>query len=102
MHQNRQMYFATFFFKTFMQTSKLFFFGFAYHPCQIATNIKGHVDTPTFFTIQHNKMPKKNNANKDMTQKVDKNRPKSKNEKKEEQKKHKLAVSDFVNLSNTH
>lgn len=38
-------------------------------------------------------MPKKHNSNKDVTQKVDKNRPKSKSEKKEEQKKHKLAVS---------
>lgn len=38
-------------------------------------------------------MPKKHSANKDLTQKVDKNRPKSKSEKKEEQKKHKLAVS---------
>lgn len=37
-------------------------------------------------------MPKKNNANKDMTQKVDKNRPKSKHDKKEEQKKHKQSV----------
>lgn len=31
MHQNRQMYFAKFFFKTFMQTkvNNFFFFGFA-------------------------------------------------------------------------
>lgn len=38
-------------------------------------------------------MPKKNTGNKDMTQKVDKNRPKSKKEKKEEQQKHKQEVS---------
>jgi hypothetical protein len=37
-------------------------------------------------------MPKKNNTNKDVAQKVDKNRPKSKHEKKEEKKKHKLMV----------
>jgi hypothetical protein len=37
-------------------------------------------------------MPKKHNTNKDVTQKVDKNRPKSKAEKKEEQKKHKQEV----------
>lgn len=40
-------------------------------------------------------MPKKNTSNKDMTQKVDKNRPKSKSDKKEEQKKHKLLVSFY-------
>lgn len=44
-------------------------------------------------------MPKKHSANKDMTQKVDKNRPKSKSEKKEEQKKHKLAKNEKAHLA---
>lgn len=37
-------------------------------------------------------MPKKNNNSKDVTQTADKNRPKSKHEKKEEQKKYKQMV----------
>ncbi|OAD08101.1 hypothetical protein MUCCIDRAFT_105056 [Mucor lusitanicus CBS 277.49] len=44
-------------------------------------------------------MPKKNNANKDMTQKVDKNRPKSKQAKKEEQKKHKMMKNEKVAMA---
>ncbi|KAG2197119.1 hypothetical protein INT47_004184 [Mucor saturninus] len=44
-------------------------------------------------------MPKKHNSNKDVTQKVDKNRPKSKSEKKEEQKKHKLAKNEKVAMA---
>jgi hypothetical protein len=48
--------------------------------------------TQIVFLLYLQKMPKKQNA-KDMTQKVDKNRPKSKHDKKEEQKKHKQMVS---------
>ncbi|GAA5815208.1 hypothetical protein MFLAVUS_008714 [Mucor flavus] len=44
-------------------------------------------------------MPKKNTSNKDMTQKVDKNRPKSKSDKKEEQKKHKLLKNEKVAMA---
>lgn len=40
-------------------------------------------------------MPKKHTSNKDMTQKVDKNRPKTKAEKKEEKKNHKQLVASF-------
>lgn len=44
-------------------------------------------------------MPKKNNANKDTTQKVDKNRPKSKHDKKEEKKKHKQTKNEKVAMA---
>ena len=42
-------------------------------------------------------MPKKQGTNKDLTQKVDKNRPKTKQEKKDEKKKHKQVVIEQSN-----